>query len=91
MHFKKSFCSRSNLSIDDTISAKKEEDQVWKRAWILDGYTFCPFRSVIGYGFWGNYGNVWTYLSFPFQMNKKEREIFEFEKDFKKYFVCVLI
>ena len=57
------------------ISAKKEEDQVWKWAWILDGYTFCPFWSGIGYGFRGNYGSVWTYLSFRFQMNEKERNI----------------
>ena len=28
-----------------------------------------------GYGFWGNYGSVWTYLSFQFQMYKKERDI----------------
>ena len=30
---------------------------------------------------------VWTYLSFPFQMNKKEREICEFEMGFKKSFL----
>ena len=33
------------------------------------------FWSGIGYGFWGNYGSVWTYLSFQFQMYKKERDI----------------
>ena len=42
--------------------------------------TLCPFWSEIGYGFLGNYGIVWTYLSFQFQMSKKEREICEFEK-----------
>ena len=31
-----------------------------------------------------DYGNVWTYLSFQFQMNKKERVIFEFEMGLKK-------
>ena len=35
-------------------------------------YTFCPFWSGIGYGFRGNYGSVWRYLLFQFQMNKKE-------------------
>ena len=44
--------------------------------------VFAPFRS--------DYGNVWMYLSFQFQMNKKERIIFEFEMDLKK-FVGVLI
>ena len=37
--------------------------------------TPCPFWSGIGCGFRGNYG-VWTYLSFQFQMSKKEREFF---------------
>ena len=44
--------------------------------------VFVPFRS--------DYGNVWTYSSFLFQMNKKERVIFEFEMGFKK-FVGILI
>ena len=34
------------------------------------------------YKFLGNYGSVWTYLSFQFQMNKKERKICKFEIDF---------
>ena len=42
--------------------------------WSENGYGLCPFYSGIGYGFRGNYGSVWTYLSFQFQMNKKERE-----------------
>ena len=33
-------------------------------------------------GFRGNYRSVWTYLSFQFQMSKKEREICEFKGDF---------
>ena len=41
--------------------------------------TLSPFRSGIGYGFWGNYGKVWTYLSFQFRLSKKEREICVFE------------
>ena len=35
--------------------------------------------------------SVWTYLSFQFQMSKKEREICEFEMDLKNFFVCTLI
>ena len=53
--------------------------------------TLSPFRSGIGYGFWGNYGKVWTYLSFQFRMSKKEREICEFEMDEMNFFVCALI
>ena len=54
--------------------------------------VFAPFWSENGYGFRGNYGNVWTYLQFQFQMSKKEREMREFEVDFKKsFFVAVLI
>ena len=49
----------------------------------------CPFWSGIGYGFRGNYGSVWTYLSFQFQMSKKERGIFEFEREFKKSFLLL--
>ena len=49
----------------------------------------CPFWSGIGYGFRGNYGSVWTYLSFRFQMSKKERGIFEFERELKKSFLLL--
>ena len=34
---------------------------------------------------------VWTYLSFQFQMSKKEREIYDFEMDFKKYILLLFI
>ena len=34
-----------------------------------------------------NYGSVWTYLSFQFQMGKQEREICEF--DIKNFFLIV--
>ena len=47
--------------------------------WSENGYTLCPFRSEIGYGFRGNYRSVWTYLSFQFQLNNKEVEICEFQ------------
>ena len=54
---------------------------VWKRVWSLhillwNRVWFCR----------GNYGIVVTYLSFQFQMNKKEKVIYEFEIDFKKSF-----
>ena len=39
------------------------------------GQGFAPFWCGIGCGFQGNYGCVRTYLSFQFQMSKKEREI----------------
>ena len=37
------------------------------------GHTHCPYLSGIGYGFRGKYGNK-TYLSFQFQMIKKESD-----------------
>ena len=52
-----------------------------------NGYRLCPFWSGIGYGFRGNYGSVWTYVWFQLQMTKNEREIQEFEMDFKKSFL----
>ena len=51
-----------------------------------NGYTLCLFCSGIGFGFRRNYGSVRTYLSFQFQMSKKEREICEFEIDLKYFF-----
>ena len=59
--------------------------------WSENGYTLCPFWSGIGCGFRGNYGSVLTFLSFQFQMSKKEREIWEFEMDLKNFFVCAVI
>ena len=55
------------------------------------GRVFAPFWSGIGYGFRGNYGSAWRYLSFQFQMSKKEREICEFEMDLMNFCVCALI
>ena len=65
--------------------------RVFAPFWSKNGYTLCPFWSGIGYGFWGNYGIVWTSLSFQFQMSTKERKISEFEMDLKNFFVCALI
>ena len=50
------------------------------------GLTNIIFLSETGYGFRGNYGNVWTYLSFQFQINKNKIAIWEFQMDFKKSF-----
>ena len=52
------------------------------------GLVFTPFWSEIGYGFRGSHGSVWTYLSFPFQMSKKEREICEIKMGFLEVFFC---
>ena len=49
----------------------------------------CSFWSGRAYGFQGNYGNVRTYLLFQFQMSKKEREINDFDMDFKKSFLLL--
>ena len=37
------------------------------------------FWSGIEYGFRGDYASAWMYSSFQFQMNKKERVIYEVE------------
>ena len=43
----------------------------WAFFWAENGYRLCPFWCGIGqYGFRGNYGSVWTYLSFQFEMKK---------------------
>ena len=55
------------------------------------GIHFAHFGLDSVYGFPGNYGSVWTYLSFQFQMTKKEREIYEYEMNLKNLFVCALI
>ena len=49
------------------------------------------FWSGIRHGFRGNYGSVWTYLLFQFQMSKKEREMCEFETNLRIFFVFSLI
>ena len=48
--------------------------RVFAPFWSENGYTLCPVWSGIWYSFRGNYGIVWTYLSFQFQMSKKERK-----------------
>ena len=53
---------------------------------MLLGMVFAPFWSENGYGFRGNLGSVRTYLSFQFQMSKKEREICEYEMGLENLF-----
>ena len=64
-----------------------QKGRVFDPFWSENGYRLCPFWSGIGYGLWGNYGSVWTYVWFQLQMTKNEREIQEFEMDFKKSFL----
>ena len=54
--------------------------------WSENVYRVRPFWSGISYGFRRNDWSVLTYLLFQFQMNKKERVIWELKIDFKKYF-----
>ena len=55
--------------------------------WSETGIDFANFWSWIGYGFRGNYRSVWTYLSFRFQIRKKEREICKLEMDWRILFL----
>ena len=64
-------CSLQTEVID--ASAALSQEKISTQGW-----------SGTGYGFQGNYGIVWAYLSFQFQMNKKGRLIYEFEVNFKK-------
>ena len=59
-----------------------------RRFGLKTGTDFSHFGLESGYGLRGKYGSLLTYLSFQFQMRKKEREICEFEMDFKNFFVC---
>ena len=54
------------------------------------GMIFGPFWSENRYGFQGNYGNVWTYLSFQFQINKKELAMCKFEMHIQEFFLFAL-
>ena len=47
--------------------------RVFAPLWSENRYRLCPFWSGIGYGFRGNHWSEWTYVSFWFQMSKKER------------------
>ena len=61
------------------------------RLGLKTGIDFVHFGpgSKIGYGFPGNFESVRKYLLFQFQMSSKEREICEFEMDFKESFLLL--
>ena len=65
-----------------------------RRFGLKTGVYFAHFGLESSMAFEGiaNYGSVWTYLPFPFQMSKKEREICEFENrnEFKEFFLFAL-
>ena len=73
--------TRSNISYDTRGGEGTPKDMVFAPFWSENGCRFCLLWSEFGYDF---RGNAWTYLSFQFQRNKKERIIREFEVDFKK-------
>ena len=54
--------------------------------WSEKGYRLCPFWSGIGYGFLGNYGIVWTYSSFQYQMWKKKEKYANSKRLLRKLF-----
>ena len=62
--------------------------RVFTPFWCENVNTLCSFWSGIGLSFRGNYGSVWTFLSFQFQMSKKEREICDFQLDLNNFCVC---
>ena len=64
--------------------------RVFAPLWSENEYRLCSFWSGIGCGFQGNYVNVRRYLPFQFQTCKKEREIGEYEIDFRKSFLLLL-
>ena len=56
------------------IPLYKPSGWVFVPFWSENGYTLSPFWSGIRHGFRGNYGSVWTYLSFLFQMSTRKKE-----------------
>ena len=58
---------------------------------LKSGIHFAHFGVESGMVFGRTRGSVWTYLSLPFQMSRKEREICECEMDLINLFVCALI
>ena len=64
---------------------KKSRIEFLDAFWSENGSRLCLSDD----GFGGNHGSVWTYLSFLFQMSKKERKICKLEMDFKKSFLLL--
>ena len=59
--------------------------------WFLRRFRLKTLPILVWNRVWfrGNYGSVWRYLSFQFQMSEKEREICGFEMEFKKSFLLL--
>ena len=49
----------------DWLTCAAPKSMVFGPFWSENGETLCLFWSGIGYGFWGNYGSVWTYRKIP--------------------------
>ena len=63
-----------------------------RRFGLKTGIRFAHFGLESGMVFEGTTRvQLRTFLSFQFQMSKKEREICEFEMALKNFFVCTLI
>ena len=63
-----------------------------RRFGLKTGMHFAHFGLESGMVFEGTTGvQLRTFLSFQFQMSKKEREICEFETNLNNFFVCTLI
>ena len=59
-----------------------------RRFGLKTGIDF-PYFGLEGFWFLRELRECMNELSFQFQMSKKEREISEFEMDFKKSFLCL--
>ena len=60
-----------------------------RRFGLQRGIHFAHFGLESGIVFEGTTGrSVWTYLSFQFQVGKKEGEMCEFEMDLKNFCLC---
>ena len=59
--------------------------------WFLRRFRLKTLPILVWNWVWfrGNYGSVWRYLSFQFQMSEKERETRGFEMEFKKSFLLL--
>ena len=66
-----------------------QKGRVFAPFWSENGFPHFGPESKIGYGFPWNFESLRKYLLFQFQMSSKEREIREFEMDFKKSFLLL--
>ena len=64
---------------------------ILQRFGLKTGIDFAYFGLESGMVLEGTTGVYWTYLSFQFQMTKKERKMCQFEMDFKKSFLLLFL